>query len=314
MKKTLDVNIVILNYNGEELLADCLPSILCARDRSQYPVRVSVIDNVSTDNSLNVLRESFPEVQVYPMSENRFLLSYNEVLRILNEEIVILLNNDIKVDEGFIDPLIEPFETRPNCFFTTPKTLSYDKKQYQGNLTCIRFKYGFFKTDALFPGYQQKCKSDGYTIMTGFGAFRRKLFLAVGGYESLYFPGRWEDLDICYRAWKLGLHGWYVASSLTYHMGAVAFNKRFGKYGTLVMAQRNHFLFIWKNLSDIVLIINHIFFLIPRLLFALFRGNFSFVHGFFQAIPLFFKALSCRRFHPRHRASDRLVLDVFKDY
>ena len=311
MNKEKDVHILVLNYNGRKIIEECMPSIVQATKKSRFSVNISVIDNVSTDDSVEYLKREFPDVNLFIMEENKFLLSYNDVLKKINEEIVILLNNDISVDEGFIDQLVEPFLYEETLFFTAPRTLKQDGTGYEGNLTRIEFKYGFFRPDSYFDGYLEATKNNGPTIMTGFGAFRRKWFLALGGYDSLYLPGRWEDLDICYRGWKHGWRGIYVANSIVYHKGAYSFNNRFGEYRTLVIAQRNHYLFIWKNLTDPALILNHILFLVPRLCFAFVRGNKSFVLGFIKSIPYLLRSLSRRYEMPAYQKKDRDILGLF---
>ncbi len=112
MKKSFQsaVNIIILNYNGRDLLQECLPSIVDSSHVSRYPCKVTVIDNVSIDGSVEFVRANFPDVDVIEAKENRVLCSYNDVLRTIKDDIVILLNNDIKISNNFVDPLVELFK------------------------------------------------------------------------------------------------------------------------------------------------------------------------------------------------------------
>ncbi|HEX5443528.1 MAG TPA: glycosyltransferase [Pirellulales bacterium] len=124
------VHLVVLNYNGRALLAECLPTVVRAARTSQHDCRVAVIDNSSDDGSLAWLRTSFPEVEIFSYP-NRGLCSYNEVLAGLEGPVAILLNNDIKLAADSVDPLVEPWidpadRAAGGCFLTTPLCWLFD--------------------------------------------------------------------------------------------------------------------------------------------------------------------------------------------
>ena len=141
------INIIILNYNGRDLLAECLPSVVEASDTSKYSCKVTVIDNVSTDDSVSFLRSNFPDVDVVRAKENRVLCSYNDVLRSIKDDITILLNNDLKVRNDFVDPLIEPFREE-DVFLASPKSYFFDGR-YEGGRSYIFMKFFFFTFEIL---------------------------------------------------------------------------------------------------------------------------------------------------------------------
>src|SRR3989338_3740908 len=147
----LRINILILNFNGKDLLERYLPSFQKAIQKSRYACRLGVIDNKSADDSVRFLKESYPQVDIYLAKENKVLCSYNATARELSEDILIFMNNDIEVDEGFIDPLIEPFQNDANLFFTTPRASAKDGS-YQGNKTKARIHYGIFWSSDKYPG------------------------------------------------------------------------------------------------------------------------------------------------------------------
>lgn len=121
-------------------------------------------------------------------------------------------------------------------------------------------------------------------MQSGYGAFDRKKFLLLGGYDDLFLPGRLEDSDLCFRAWKMGWKGYYVPDSIIYHKGAASFIKRFGKRTTLEIAHRNSFLFVWKNITDPVLLFEHAILLPARLILAALKGQWEFLSGFLKAL------------------------------
>ncbi|MCE5300449.1 MAG: glycosyltransferase [Spirochaetia bacterium] len=243
------VNIAVLNYNGRQLLDECMPSILEAT--AAYPGRctVTVIDNKSTDGSVEFLKKKFgKKISVFSASENRVLISYNEYVKTVVEEIVIILDNDMKLDRGFVLPLIRYFE-RPDTFFVSPKHLSFDGKEYQGGKNKIVEKPGFISAGPFYRGYERETDISSRNLFTGNGAFRASIFNELGGFDPLFLPGGMEDTDICVRAWKAGYCGYYEPKSALYHKGSATFKKEFSNFRRFVNNYRNSFLFAWKNIS-----------------------------------------------------------------
>jgi GT2 family glycosyltransferase len=300
------VNIIILNYNGRDLLAECLPSIVEASHTSKFSCKVTVIDNVSNDDSMEFVRANFSDVEVVEAKENLVLCSYNDALRSTKDDIVILLNNDIKVKNDFVDPLIELFK-QEDVFLVSPKSYFFDGR-YEGGKSYAFMRYGIFGTDHSFKEDCEKANEKSYTFASGCGAFNREKFLELGGYDDLYLPGRLEDADLCFRAWKSGYKCYYQPESVVYHKGAESFNDNFGVSGTLVITFRNVFFFMWKNISSPLFLLEHIVLLFPRLIFACLRGQTEFVYGFLKAIPLLPQALKRRNIDNR-LLNDR---DIFK--
>ena len=290
----MKVHILILNYNGAGLLEKYLPSFLAATDRSGHTCRLSVIDNASTDASRGVVDRFKGRAAWIPLRENRVLCAYNDVARDLDDDVVIFMNNDIEVDPGFVDPLVRPFLSEKEVFFVTPCCLSKDRKTYEGNKTRGAIRYGIYWSTALYPGYEKDTDRPGLTLQGGFGAFDRKKFLELGGYDDLYLPGRLEDADICFRAYKKGWYCLYEPASVVYHQGGVSFHKAFGVRKTMVINWRNTFLFMWKNLSDPSIWMQFYFWLPIRLLYSLIFLKPELFLGFIQAFPRLGSALNKR--------------------
>lgn len=231
----MTVAVLVLNFNGKELLQRYLPSFEAALARSKYSCVLGVVDNQSTDGSVEYLRQQFPGVVVYQAKENRVLCSFNEVVAYLDQEVILLMNNDIRVEADFIDPLIEPFLKHKDVFFVTPRCLSEKLLRYEGNRTKAMIRYGMFWSSAIYPGYERGIDKPGLTFQGGFGAFDRKKFLELEGYDDLYLPGRLEDADLCFRAFKRGWRCLYEPRSVVTHEGGVSFHKRFGFRQTQVI-------------------------------------------------------------------------------
>lgn len=278
------VRIILLNYNGADLLQECLPSICESARCSAYAVRISVLDNQSTDSSEDLVKSRFSSVDFAKAPENLVLCSYNDYLKQISEPIVILLNNDIKTAPDFVDPLVKPFESDDTVFMAAPKVLSFDGKAMEAARTRAGLRFGMFWASARYPGYEQEADTPSETFASGFGAFSRKLFLELGGYDPLYFPGILEDADLCLRARRKGYKLFYEPKSVVYHQGQTSFHREYGAEKTSELAYRNTFLFMWKNFQGIRFWTSHLLFLPFRMVYTLCRGNTAFVKGFWRAV------------------------------
>lgn len=291
----MKVEIIVLNYNGGGLFLECLATLVAAAGKSRHQTTVTVLDNQSKDGSETAAERRFPSVKIYRAPENKVLCSYNSYLaRETDCDIAILLNNDIKADPDFVDALIAPFEENVDTFLVTPHCKTWDGTGHDGGVTRFRMKWGIFWASSRYPGYEKDLHSRHETMAAGFGAFDRKKFLALGGYDELYLPGRLEDSDICLLAWRRGWKLYCEPQSVVYHKGAVAFDKAFSKSGTLKIGHRNSFLFVWKSIHDAHYLAAHFLLLPFRLTWAALRGQTEFVEGFKEALPLFMRAWSKR--------------------
>lgn len=282
---SFQIRIVILNYDGEALLPQCLPSVVEAARAAATPTAVTVLDNQSSDGSERYVRQNFPKVDFVKAPQNLVLCSYNDFLKNkMAEPVAILLNNDIRVDRNFIDPLVRKFREDPETFLVAPRVMSFDGAAIEAVDSRWRLKYGMLWCSARYPGYEAHAMLPSRTAGSGFGAFSRDKFLHLGGYDPLYLPGTLEDLDLCYRAGRKGFSLYYEPDSLVFHMGQASFKKTFTNFHREKTAYRNTFLFMWKNFRGMRFWLEHLFFLPFRMVFALFRGRPGFILGFFEAL------------------------------
>jgi len=245
------IHLLVLNYNGSRLLAECLPSVLEAAQGSRYSCAVTVIDNASSDDSLALLAGRFPAVGV-ARRPNRGLCSFNDVVAELPGPVAVLLNNDIKLRADCIDLLVEPL-LEPGgdsaCFMTAPRCYQFDGVTYDGFKTAVSWRFGLVQATALFRGCAAQLDQPGLTASAGAAlAVDCRKFVALGGFDPLYLPGRLEDLDFAYRGHQAGYHARYVPASVVYHLGMASFAAAFGRTGCDHLALRNTLLFQWKNL------------------------------------------------------------------
>ncbi len=144
-------HILVLNYNGRDLLDECLPTIVAAARRSPVPCGVSVVDNTSTDDSVAYLAERWPEIEVI-REPNRGLASFNAVLARRTEPVVFLLNNDVKLDPEAVGPMLRAFRDHPDALFAAPLCWTFDGREYEGMRTRVRTRFGLVEGTMSGPG------------------------------------------------------------------------------------------------------------------------------------------------------------------
>lgn len=274
----MKVDILVLNYNGKSLLEAYLPSVIAAAKKSSHECRAYVVDNKSADGSVEFLKEKFPEAGIIEAKENRVLCSYNEAVQGLSSDIVIFLNNDIKVEPDFVDKLVGHFDDA-SVMFVAPRLLNFDGT-YNGGRSYLELRNGALKVTVDASGAEKP----GETQAISTGAFRRRYFLDLGGFDDLYLPGIWEDVDLCFKGLMLGYKGVYDPSSVIWHDESTTFHKVYGKKKKMTIAHRNMFLFFWKNVTNAGFLLNHAVFLLPRLVALALKGNTEPALGFFQAL------------------------------
>lgn len=252
------VEIFVLNYNGAALLDECLPSIVRAAAASQFDCRVTVVDNGSTDDSLALLRRRFPGVGIVELPNNG-LCSLNVAAGRSTAEVVLLFNNDIRLDVDAVDPLVRPIaesrrtmlvlpgqadSTDEPILWTAPRCYLFDGTTYEGFKTAVSLRFGLVQATAHFAGCETTIDEPDDSASAGAAlAVDREAFVRLGGFDALYLPGRIEDLDFAYRGFLAGYCGRYVPQSVAYHRGAASFGPAFGTAGCDRLALRNTLVF-----------------------------------------------------------------------
>lgn len=307
--------ILVLNYNGRDLLAECLPSILDAARQAPMPCAVVVIDNASTDDSISFLRDRWPSVRI-EHEPNRGLASFNHVLARRDEDVILLLNNDVKLDPDSVAPLVDAVRRHPDALFSAPCCWTFDGQTYEGMRTRVRMRFGMIQGCCRVPGFERHIDRPALTASAGpILAVDRLKFLALGGFDELYFPGRLEDLDLGFQGWMLGWKGYYVPESVAYHRGFGSFGPAFGATGCDRLAVRNTLLFSWKNLSGRHLFA-HLAWLAVRLITAICLGRLELLKAFREALGQLGKALASRRRvrsdHPHWTARQNAFFEEFR--
>jgi N-acetylglucosaminyl-diphospho-decaprenol L-rhamnosyltransferase len=220
---------------------------------------------------------------------------FNSVLERLDEPVVLLLNNDVKLAANAVEPLVGVFESHDDVFFSAPCCWTFDGLTYEGMRTRVRSRFGLVQGMSRVPGFAGVIEREDLTAAAGpVLAIDRRRFLAVGGYDPIYFPGRIEDLDLGFRSWMAGYRGYYVPDSVAYHKGFATFEPQLGKDRCDELASRNTLIFMWKNLGGARLLL-HFLWLPIRFGGSLLVGRPSFARGFFGALKRVQQVMAARR-------------------
>jgi O-antigen biosynthesis protein len=253
-------SVVIPNWNGKDLLAKYLPSVVAALAGNPAN-EIVVVDNGSSDGSAEFVRSAFPRVKLVALPVNLgFGGGSNAGFRAAANDVVVLLNSDMRVDAGFLAPLLEGFAD-PQVFAVACQIFFSDpgKLRQETGLTQAWWQDGGLRVrhriddavDCLYP-----CFYGG----GGSCAFDRRKFFELGGFDPLLAPFYLEDTDLGYLAWKRGWTVLYQPRSVVYHEHRGTIGKRFSEEQIQTVLKKNFVLFCWKNIHEWPRLASHFFF------------------------------------------------------
>lgn len=281
----MKVSIIIPNYNGEELLKKNLPSVFEAsrfyEEKTGNNVEVTVIDDKSTDNSVAFLETVKEKITLIENRENLgFSSTVNRAAGEAHGEIIVLLNTDVSPQKDFLPPLLKHFKDE-NVF-----AVGCMDKSVEGQRVVLRGRgVGKWQRGFLVHARGEIDKTDTLWVSGGSGAFRKSIWEKIGGFNALYNPFYWEDIDLSYRALKSGFKIVFEPKSVVAHTHEQGVIKRhYSPFQIKTVAYRNQFIFLWENVTDISLQCMHVLWLPYHFFKALIRWDPAFFLGFFQAL------------------------------
>ena len=253
-------SVVIPNWNGRDLLEKYLPSVMAglAGNRDN---EVIVVDNGSSDGSAEFIRQQYPDVKLVVLERNLgFGGGSNAGVRAAVNDIVVLLNSDMRVEPGFLAPLLSGFSD-PQVFAVSCQIQFTDpaKRREETGLT-----QGWWEEGGLRVRHRVDEEiRDLYPCFYGGGgscAFDRRKFLELGGFDRVLEPFYLEDTDLGYQAWKRGWKVLYQPRSVVYHEHRGTIGKRFTEEQIQAVLHKNFILFAWKNIHEWRRLWPHFFF------------------------------------------------------
>ena len=243
-----NIAVVILNWNGKNWLQKFLPNVI----RFSEEAEIYVIDNHSTDDSIDFLKQNFPTVKIVINDKNYgFAGGYNEGLKKINAEYYCLLNSDVEVTENWIEPVLDLFKKDKSIAAIQPKILSFNNKNYfefagaaGGLIDNLGYPYcrGRVFDDLEEDKGQYNDETEIFWASGCCFFIRSKDFWEQNGFDERFFAHQ-EEIDLCWRLINSGKKIFYTGKSQIHHVGGGTLNKQ--------SAQKT-FLNIRNNLSMMV--------------------------------------------------------------
>lgn len=248
-----ELAIVILNWNGCDMMRKYLPSVVKYSEGAE----VIVADNASTDNSLEMLRLDFPTVKTIVLDKNwGFAEGYNKALRQINAEYYILLNSDVRVEEGWLNAMMQYMRKHNDVAACQPKLLSETRPthfEYAGACGGFIDRYGYpYCRGRIFDTVEKDSGQYNMVmeILWATGAcllIRSDDYWNAGGLDGRFFAHN-EEIDLCWRLNNMGRRIVCVPQSRVYHLGGGTLNKTNPQKTYLNF--RNNLIMLYKNLPD----------------------------------------------------------------
>ncbi len=295
--------IVILNWNGQQLLEQFLPSLVKYNTNN---ATIYVADNASTDDSIFFIKQHFPTVKIIQNATNGgYAKGYNDALQHLNADIYCLINSDIEVTKNWLPPILSLFEQEENTAIIQPKILDFKDKtkfEYAGAGGGFLDKFGYpYCRGRIFNTIEKDTHqfNDITDIFWASGAcffIRAQVFHQLTGFDEDYFAHQ-EEIDLCWRAKNSGFNIKYVGDSTVYHVGGATLQetnpqKTFLNFrNSLLNLVKNtpatsvFFLVFSRLLLDGIAGVQFVFQLKPMHTIAIIKAHFS----FYGMLPKFLK-------------------------
>jgi len=246
--------IVILNWNGAELLHRYLPSVI--KHSQEDGVQVFVADNASTDNSLEVLRTEFSDIRVIQLSENYgFAEGYNQALRQVEADYYLLLNSDVEIRQPhWLQPMLRYMQQHPHVAACQPKLLALRQPnhfEYAGAAGGYIDRFGYpFCRGRIFNHVEPDLGQYDTVVpihwATGASLLvSRQAYWEVGGLDSRFFAHQ-EEIDLCWRLRSRGYTLVCIPQSTAYHLGGASLAQ--GNPRKTFLNFRNNLFVLYKNL------------------------------------------------------------------
>jgi GT2 family glycosyltransferase len=245
----MKISVVLPNWNGRKQLEENLPFVL-----KEKPAEVLIVDDASTDESVNFIKSNFPQIKLLQNSTNRnFAFTVNRGVKEASNELVCILNTDVRPHPGYLKNSFKYFEDKT--------VFGISLHEVGSGPSVAQFTDGFIGYKA---GHEEISVQPSFWVSGGSSIIRKDVWNKLDGFDEKNFPYYWEDLDISYRAAKRGYKLLWVPDCTVEHRHETFYNN---KYPSKVLArqkEKRQLVFMWKNITDPKLTSQHIKGLIQR--------------------------------------------------
>lgn len=249
----MKATIVIPNYNGKHFMQPCLQSL---KNQTSSDFEILVVDNHSTDGSLEYMQEHYPEIRVISLDKNYgFSRAVNEGIRNSKTPYVILLNNDTTVDKYYVEAMITAIERSPRIFSVSSKMIQMYHPDFIDSAGDLYTVVGWGVCRGTGRSVSNYTKADQiFTACAGAAIYRKSVFDEIGYFDESHFAYL-EDIDIGYRAKIFGYINMYCPKALVYHVGSGTSGSKYNSFKVKLSA-RNSIWLLYKNMPVLQIILN----------------------------------------------------------
>jgi GT2 family glycosyltransferase len=251
--------IIIPTKNGREILSRCLPTVQRAITVTGGAHHILVVDDDSSDGTADWLAQEFPAVEVLSLRPSGFGRAVNAGVLHARSEAIVLLNNDVTLAEDFLAPLLAPLSD-PTVFSVGAKFLTGEGTLdfVLGNRTHAIFRQGLIEVYHEMAAEKLTQRTHQLYAQGAAMSCSRQKYLELGGFDSLYEPFYWEDVDLSYRAAKRGWQVLYEPAAICRHYQSATTARDYRARYLQTISLRNAYLFMWKNITARRLFARHL--------------------------------------------------------
>lgn len=244
----MKVTVIIPNYNGKHFMEPCLKSL---SEQTYTDFKILVVDNHSTDGSLEYMQECYPDIEVIALKKNYgFSAAVNAGIRHAKTPFVILLNNDTTVDTHYIEEMVHAIEGRRDVFSVSSKMLQMyhpDLIDSAGDLYTV-LGWGVCRGTGR-PASNYLATDEIFSACAGAAIYRTSVFRKIGYFDESHFAYL-EDIDIGYRAKIYGYKNLYCPSALVFHVGSGTSGSKYNSFKVKLSARNS----VWLNYKNMPLL------------------------------------------------------------
>ncbi len=297
------ISVIIPTYKNKLMFLKNLHNNLKFLDDTQI-----IIVNDDPEQSL---RDDLKKIKNITLIENKknlgFGQSINTAVSQAKYSYIMLLNNDVLLINKNYQTALYHFQKNKNLF-----AVSFAQEERDGSVIGKNIIY--WKSGLIYHKKAEDLNS-GYTAWAEGGAsiINKEKFINLGGFDPIYTPFYWEDIDLSYRAWRAGYQIFFDSKIMVKHHHQSTIVKYFPKKTIETVAYRNQLIFVWKNISDIKMLANH-FLLFPYNLFyySLLKREFNFLQGFIEALKYIKIIIKQRRLSKvKNKLSKKQIIELF---
>jgi len=273
------ISIIVPNYNGKDLLEKYLPSTFKAVKQAATAFEVIVVDDASSDNSVEFLSANYPEIKVIKNSSNRgFSYTCNQGIKMAKNELVLLLNSDVRLEENYFEPLWKYFDAE-NTFGVMGRIVNSQGK-LEDAARMLAFQGVKFKATKFFSTYDRTQFIPTAYLSGANALLDRDKLLELGGFDEIYSPFYVEDVDLSFRAWRMGWKCFYENDALCHHEVSSTTKKVNTKKQLYPVVYRNKFILQEIHLDGVNLAIWQVQLLVVEVFLRLLIGKWWIIKAY----------------------------------